>query len=217
MNYASDNVRAYFNKVPREWDALYARENRMAYLFNRIFRPGLYKRYAFSFELCGEISGRSVLDIGCGTGRCSIEFAKRGASRVIGIDFAPEMVDFSTRAASQLGVQDRCMFICSDLMQFPVQETFDIVVALGFFDYVKEPTAAFEHVSALTRGVFLASFPGDSLLWGAQRRIRYHWLKRCPIFSYSEAQLSKLFEEAPFPKHRIIAASGGYFGIGQAF
>lgn len=217
MNYASDDVRAYFNKVPKEWDALYSHENRMAYLFNRLFRPGLYERYAFSFDHCGEISGRSVLDIGCGTGRYSIEFAKRGASRVVGMDFAPEMVDFSRSAARQMGVHDRCTFICSDLLQFPIQETFDIVVALGFFDYVKEPAAAFEHISALTRGVFLASFPRDSLIWGAQRRIRYYWMKQCPIFNYSEAQLSKLFEEAPFRKYRIIPASRGYFGIGQAF
>jgi 2-polyprenyl-3-methyl-5-hydroxy-6-metoxy-1,4-benzoquinol methylase len=214
MKYASDDVRCYFDRIPAEWDALYSHENWGMYFFNRIFRPGLYDRYAFVFENCGDISGASVLDIGCGTGRYSIEFARRGAARVVGIDFAQSMVDFSASAASQMGVQDRCTFICSDLLKFPVEETFDIVVAMGFFDYVQEPERSFRRISALARGRFVASFPKDTLIWGTQRRIRYSRLKQCPIYNYTESQLNALFKNAPFREYKIVPATRGFFGVG---
>jgi tRNA (mo5U34)-methyltransferase len=40
----------------------------------------------FADEISPDLSGRSVLDIGCNAGFYSIEMKRRGAARVVGID-----------------------------------------------------------------------------------------------------------------------------------
>ena len=96
-----------------------------------MFRAGIFDRYNFTFAQCGDVKDAAVLDIGCGSGRASIEFAKRGARRVVGIDFAPAMIDYSQYMAEQFNVGRRCEFICNDFVSYPFNEEFTIVVALG--------------------------------------------------------------------------------------
>ena len=44
------------------------------------------------FEACGELNGRSVLDIGCGEGYCARELKRRGAGYYLGLDLSEEMI-----------------------------------------------------------------------------------------------------------------------------
>jgi SAM-dependent methyltransferase len=48
-------------------------------------------------SLLGELNGRSVLDIGCGTGVYSRELRRRGAARVTGYDVSAGMLDHARR------------------------------------------------------------------------------------------------------------------------
>ena len=57
-----------------------------------------------------------VIDLGSGDGRTVITAAKRGA-RALGIEYNPEMVEFSVRAAKTAGVADRVKFIKADLFE----------------------------------------------------------------------------------------------------
>jgi ubiquinone/menaquinone biosynthesis C-methylase UbiE len=158
----------------------------------------------------------TVLDIGCGTGRFSIECAKRGAQKVVGLDFAPSMIEFCRVVASQMRVTDKCEFICDDFLAHDFQDRFDIVLALGLFDYIREPEPVFRKIAALRPRKFLASFPTYTLLWGIQRKIRYEWIKKCPIYYYTREQLQRLYQGAPFPNFEIIEGKKGIFGIAEA-
>ena len=216
MQSKSKSAKHYFDQVPKEWDTLYSHENRFLFFLNKLLRSGLYERYKLTFENCGEIKGARVLDIGCGTGRYSMEFAKRGASNVVGIDFAPAMVEFSQQKAKEMGVADKCNFVCGDFMSFNFKDSFDIIIALGFFDYIEEPKALFDKIGTVAKGRFLASFPQDSLIMGTQRKIRYH-LKKCPLYFYTYEWLDNLYKHAKFKQHIIIpikSINKGYFGIG---
>ncbi|MFD1539001.1 methyltransferase domain-containing protein [Nonomuraea guangzhouensis] len=44
-----------------------------------------------SYELLGDLTGRTVVDVGCGGGRAVAELAERGA-RAVGVDYDPEMI-----------------------------------------------------------------------------------------------------------------------------
>ena len=204
MKFENDGAQQYFDRVPDEWDALYSHENWLMYRINRLMRKGIYERYAYTFEHCGPVEGATVLDIGCGTGRFGIEFALRGARHVVGIDFAPAMVDFSRSVAQRMGVAGRCEFICNDVVSYPFEEQFDIVVALGFFDYVAHPEPVFKKVAALQPRAFIASFPKYTFFWGLQRHIRYQWIKKCPIFYYTRPQLEQLLRDAGFAHYDIV-------------
>ena len=54
--------------------------------------------------LPGDVTGRNVLDAGCGTGRYMRHALQRGAGKVIGVDLSPDML---ARAASELGTGRR--------------------------------------------------------------------------------------------------------------
>ncbi|MFB7165992.1 class I SAM-dependent methyltransferase [Streptomyces sp. NPDC056242] len=43
-------------------------------------------------ETVGDVSGKSVLDLACGTGFYSREFRRRGATDVFGVDISGEMI-----------------------------------------------------------------------------------------------------------------------------
>lgn len=203
----------YFDRVPKKWDAFYSHENRFMYLINKLLRKGLYERYRLTFEHCGDLSDAKVLDIGCGTGRYSIECIKRGASHVVGIDFAPSMIDFSREIAQQMNVANKCAFICDDFLTYPFEESFDIILALGFFDYIKNPEPLFKKIAQMNPRKFVASFPRFTPIWGLQRMIRYYWVKKCPIYNYNREKLEQLYLEAPFQDYIIIPCGSGFFGV----
>lgn len=49
------------------------------------------------FELCGDVSGFSVIDLGAGEGYCAREIARRGAARITGIELSEEMVSLAKK------------------------------------------------------------------------------------------------------------------------
>jgi len=57
-----------------------------------------------------------VIDLGSGDGRTVITAAKRGA-KALGIEYNPDMVEFSKRSAAQEGVSDKATFVKADLFE----------------------------------------------------------------------------------------------------
>jgi len=57
-----------------------------------------------------------VIDLGSGDGRTVITAAKRG-SKALGIEYNPDMVELSKRAAAKEGVSDKASFMKADLFE----------------------------------------------------------------------------------------------------
>ncbi|WP_433510948.1 methyltransferase domain-containing protein [Nonomuraea sp. CA-143628] len=62
-----------------------------------------------SYELLGDLTGRTVVDVGCGGGRGVAELAERGA-RAVGVDLDPEMIAMARKRwpAGEFHVGDAC-------------------------------------------------------------------------------------------------------------
>ena len=65
-------------------------------------------------DMAGVVTGDYVVDLGSGDGRNVIAAAKRGA-RAHGIEFDPDLVDFSKRLAAKERVDDRATFERGDV------------------------------------------------------------------------------------------------------
>lgn len=72
-------------------------------------QPAAVELRARSYELLGDLAGRTVVDVGCGGGRAVAELAGRGA-RAIGVDLDPEMIAVARDRcpAGEFQVGDAC-------------------------------------------------------------------------------------------------------------
>ena len=69
-----------------------------------VFTKNTAREVNFLLEELEPPSGASILDVGCGTGRHSVELAKRGYA-VTGLDLSAEMLAQAAQAANAAGVQ----------------------------------------------------------------------------------------------------------------
>jgi tRNA (mo5U34)-methyltransferase len=97
----------------------------------------------FSHALPTDLSGASVLDIGCNAGFYSFELKRRGAARVLGIDS-----DERYLAQAQLAAEVHGLDV--EFRQLPVWqvgklgERFDIVLFLGVLYHLRHPLLALD-------------------------------------------------------------------------
>lgn len=76
---------------------------------------------------CGDKKAYRILDIGCGTGRHTIELAKRGY-KVVGVDLSENMLAKAIENANKNGV--KVEFICKDARGLDYKNEFDLVIMI---------------------------------------------------------------------------------------
>ncbi len=99
-------------------------------------------------ELNESIQPESVLDLGCATGTLGIVLRSAYPDATItGVDISPRMIEL----ADERGCYDRT--IVHDLnseLEFD-DESFDVVTALGFMEFLAEPTRTLRDISRLLK------------------------------------------------------------------
>jgi 2-polyprenyl-3-methyl-5-hydroxy-6-metoxy-1,4-benzoquinol methylase len=102
-------------------------------------------------DVCGDVAGPRLLDVGCGAGYFAREMAARGA-RVTGVDLSPRMLGHARRheAASPLGIDYReADAEALDAAFAPA--SFDVVTSCLVLQDVPRPEAALRAVHAVLR------------------------------------------------------------------
>jgi len=110
-----------------------------------------------------------VLDIGCGQGRYTIWFARKG-SRVTGLDISREMLDLCRHNAEVAGVSDRVDLVLSDIEHLSQieGEQFDVVSCMGTLVHLPDLAQATTNMVRTLRpgGRFLFTFASADSLHG---------------------------------------------------
>jgi tRNA (mo5U34)-methyltransferase len=105
----------------------------------------------FAHMLPQDMTGKSVLDIGCNAGFYSFEMKRRGAQRVVGIDFDDYYLNQARFAARVLGQEDVEFRRMSVYDVGALHEQFDLVLFLGLVYHLRHPLLALdllhEHVA----------------------------------------------------------------------
>ena len=154
--------------------------------------PG--KKFArFAPHLPADLSGKSVLDIGCNAGFYSIEMKRRGAGRVLGIDSDDRYLAQARLASETLGF-DGIEFAKLDVYDVGrLGERFDLVIFMGVLYHLRHPLLALdlihEHVA------------GDLLLFQSMQRGSKQLLELEENYEFAETEL---FFESAFPKLHFV-------------
>jgi ubiquinone/menaquinone biosynthesis C-methylase UbiE len=100
-----------------------------------------------------DITGCSILDIGCGLGGAAIVLVQRcGAGSVTGFDVQPLLVDQARNKARDLGLADRLNFVLGAPGPLPFQDSsFDAVFSKDAIIHVADKAAIYREAARVLR------------------------------------------------------------------
>ena len=122
-------------------------------------------------ELCGDVQGMDILDLGCGEGYVGRQLAERGAASVSGYDVSSGMIAAAKKVGSAQGL-DHLTYAVSDLRQGEFgdpEHPVDMVIAVFLFNYMDQAAMGriLQRVRAVLKpgGRFIFTVPHPLLPW----------------------------------------------------
>jgi len=110
------------------------------------------------FDVCGDVTGRSILDIGCGEGYCARELKRRGAGDYLGLDLSSQMIE---AAKAQERTDNYGIEYCAcNVAEFIPSRQFDLCIAVFLFNYLRV-----EEMARVFSIVFEALSPGGEFIF----------------------------------------------------
>jgi tRNA (mo5U34)-methyltransferase len=146
----------------------------------------------FAHAIPSDLSGRTVLDIGCNAGFYSIAMKRRGAARVLGIDF-DETYLAQARFAAEMADAEIEFQKLSVYDVGALNERFDIVLFMGVLYHLRHPLLALDLVREHAVGdlmVFQSMQRGSTEVTALDEN--YHFWRE------------DLFDDPAFPKLHFI-------------
>jgi 2-polyprenyl-3-methyl-5-hydroxy-6-metoxy-1,4-benzoquinol methylase len=203
----SRDAAQFFDGFATTFDSLYDHKRNSAMQWiDRKFRSDMFRRFALSFEALGDLKGKTVLDIGCGSGPYVVEALRRGAVHVTALDPAPNMLELARKRVERAGFTGRCTFLEG---AFPgaVVGPHDHVIVMGVMDYIAYPESFLKALLPIVQRSVVLSFSSRHWFRTPIRKIRYT-IRRCPVFFYRHKQIRSLSLSAGFDSIRIQKIPG---------
>ncbi len=152
----------------------------------------MVKWRTFADAIPADLAGRSVLDIGCNAGFYAMEMKRRGAERVVGIDFDDDYL-VQARFAAEVAGLDISFEKLSVYDVGALGERFDLVLFIGVLYHLRHPLLALdlirEHVA------------GDLLVFQSMQRGSE--AAHAPAADYDFAETAP-FDHPAWPKLHFI-------------
>ena len=170
-------------------------------LFRRktfVLRTALVERALRDYD----VNGRTVLDLGCGSGEVSLVAARLGA-RVIGVDIVPAMVEIAKAEARAAGLADRTEFRVANILEDDLPAA-DVTMMIGVIEYYSDLAEVLRRVAAVTRDrLIIVDTRGP--WWRRTLRYGLARLKHFYIFYRDPAQVVSTAAGAGFQSLKTIA------------
>ena len=195
--------RRYWNNEADAFQRIYThRKSKFSNMLDNVFRKDMYERYVFTIKNCEPIKDRTFLDVGCGNGLYSLELARKGARRVLGIDIAEVMVGLCKQASEREHLDSICEFQQTDLLAYDGNEKFDVSFGIGLFDYISDPLPVLRKMRELSSDKVILAFP-RFWTWRAPIRKARLNARGCDVFFYTRARIKELLDQAGFKRHEV--------------
>jgi 2-polyprenyl-3-methyl-5-hydroxy-6-metoxy-1,4-benzoquinol methylase len=163
--------------------------------------------------------GKKVLEIGCGIGTDTVNFARHGA-QVTAVDLSGKSLELARRRAEVYGLEDRVRFYqgsAEELSTFVPVEPYDLVYSFGVIHHTPHPERVIEQIkSYATPGTtikmmvyhrnswkvfWIVMTYGKGQFWRLNELIaRYSEAETgCPVtYAYSRREARQLLEQSGF-------------------
>jgi tRNA (mo5U34)-methyltransferase len=106
-------------------------------------------RWAAIEPFVGDLTGKTVLDIGCNAGFFSMRFKQRGAKRVVAIDIDPVVLKQARFLSQHFGLDiefhERSAY---DIVDWG---PFDIVICVGVLYHLRHPLLCLDNIASICR------------------------------------------------------------------
>lgn len=148
-----------------------------------------YDRYVELIELVTNgISGKKILDIGCGTGLLSVKLAKMGGD-VTGVDLSPDMLRIASERAASLNIP--MTFVNQSMQQLEGLTNFDAaIIAIDSLNYVVNH----QEVIQTLQNVYDALKVGGVLLFDVHSTFKTDVIFMESPFTFDNERISYIWE-----------------------
>jgi SAM-dependent methyltransferase len=111
-------------------------------------------RMSLGDDLLELIRDKTVIDFGCGDGLATLDIARFGAKKVVGIDIRSWVLEIADKHCRDEGLSDRCDF------RTGTDTPADVIVSLDAFEHFGDPAGILAVMHGLLKpgGVILTSF-----------------------------------------------------------
>jgi 2-polyprenyl-3-methyl-5-hydroxy-6-metoxy-1,4-benzoquinol methylase len=144
-----DRVRQYWNNRPCNIRHSAKELGSPEYFDEVTARKYLVEPHIPGFADFASWSGKRVLEIGCGIGTDTEQFARAGAT-VVAVDLSEESMKLARQRIELRGLSDRVTFFVANAEELsstvPIQE-FDLIYSFGVLHHTPEPDRAFAELA----------------------------------------------------------------------
>ncbi|PIC78505.1 SAM-dependent methyltransferase [Sporosarcina sp. P19] len=177
-----------------------------ASIYDELMNDIPYDAYVELLDLASAgVSGKKVLDIGCGTGLLSAMLAKKGA-HVTGIDLSADMLEVASRRAQSLSLDIR--FIEQPMQRLDVEDTFDAaVISIDSLNYVIEQRDVVETF----RRIYGALATGGVLLFDVHSLCKMDEIFLEGPFVFDNRRIAYIWQTAPGEENHSIYSELAFF------
>ncbi|MFJ7971262.1 class I SAM-dependent DNA methyltransferase [Psychrobacillus sp. NPDC096389] len=188
--------------------------DRFAFIYDSLMSDIAYDKYAKWVQASAPVSsGKRLVDIGCGTGVLSVQFAKAGYD-VIGVDLSESMLTIAQSRSLEQGVD--ISFICQSMSELDGLDEIDVaVIAIDSINYLE----TFEEVKQTLKLVFESLTPNGQLFFDVHSLYKMDVIYPDGPFTYEDEQVAYIWhtevgEEAHSIYHDItffVQDESGYY------
>jgi 2-polyprenyl-3-methyl-5-hydroxy-6-metoxy-1,4-benzoquinol methylase len=163
--------------------------------------------------------GKRVLEVGCGIGTDSINFARAGA-QLTAVELSSESLRIAAQRADVMGVADRIQFVqanAEELAEALADDPYDLVYSFGVIHHTPRPDRALAAMRALAapggtlklmvyhrhswKVLSIVAAQGHGRFWKTDELVAEHSEAQtgCPVtFSYTRREARELVETSGF-------------------
>jgi ubiquinone/menaquinone biosynthesis C-methylase UbiE len=163
--------------------------------------------------------GKRVLEVGCGIGTDSINFARAGAE-LTAVELSSESLRIAEQRADVMGVADRIQFVqanAEELTATLTDEEYDLVYSFGVIHHTPRPERALAEMRSLAapggtlklmiyhrlswKVFWIVAGQGHGRFWQTDELVAEHSEAQtgCPVtFSYTRSEARELVENSGF-------------------